>query len=156
MNILDIDKFNLDTEWIEQPKLYMRYVEKTADAREELDILKDQLSVARAELSLAIRKSPVKYLGDIKVTEGSIAACFDTNKGLQKLNKAIIEKKHEIEVFAGMLTSLEQRKRGLENLVELHGRSYFAEPRAKGKVGEAITEKRTRSVYRKGVKRREG
>jgi hypothetical protein len=52
---LKIDKFNLDSEWEEQPMRYMYYAEQYVDKAKELADMKNLLSVRTSEIELEYR-----------------------------------------------------------------------------------------------------
>jgi len=75
-NLLDIDNYALDTEWIRQPTLFFEYAEQLTDARNELDEAKSRLEVAKAELDevcasldTQIRSNPESFGVTSKITE---------------------------------------------------------------------------------------
>jgi len=124
---IEIDETALDVEWLDQPRLMLRYCKHAADMRREVDLAKEALDVARAEADRAIRKSPSEY-GIEKVTEASVQAAITTHKSYQEAVARHIEAKYEYEVALAAVRSFEQRKTALENLVRLHGASYFSGP----------------------------
>lgn len=151
-SFLDIDINQLDVEWLKQPKLYERYAERLADAKRDLEIAKSELEVTRAELDQDIRDRPDAYdLG--KVTEPAIANVILTEKEYRRSRKKVIECKHFVDVLDAMVTALDHRKKALENLVFLHGQSYFASPRASAEQHGEMEEMRKRSVRSKGTRK---
>lgn len=142
-NLLDIDHYVLDEEWMNQPKLYFRYSAELTKAREEWDLLRNQLEVAKselddvmAELDLQIRNDPDGFGLTGKVTEASIKntillqeAYKTAKKECEGIQTKIIQAKSSIGVLEGFVEALSQRKTALENLVRLHGQNYFSTPR---------------------------
>lgn len=151
---LEIDKNLLDEEWLKQPKLYMQYAEKLAKYERQLDEAKSELDVTKAEIQLKVRNNPGNY--DLeKVTEGAIEAVIVTQEeyqeGLETLNKI----KYQVAIYKAAVRAIDQRKDALENLVRLHGQSYFATPIARGEDGNAgIDEVRKNKAANTGVKTR--
>jgi hypothetical protein len=146
---LAIDRDSLDEEWVNQPDLYHTHAVNLADARKALDEEKIELDVVKAELDKEIRESPADF-GLEKTTETSIALTIVTQKRYKQQQQKVIDAKHHVDVLAAMVTALDHRKRALENLVDLHGQSYFASPRTTGEKGEAMREAEKRSVRRRG------
>ena len=60
-SFLDIDPYNLDEEWRDQPKLYGKWAKRLANARRDLEQAKANLELVEAELSIAIREDPSHY-----------------------------------------------------------------------------------------------
>lgn len=151
---LQIDEFNLDQEWINQPRLYYKWAAKSADARQRSDEAKAELEVVKAELSLAIRSNPEKY-GFAKVTEVVVAAAVlqqeECENALQNFHNA----RHDYDIAQVAVSALDQRCKALEKLVTLKMADYFSEPKAPREAKGAMGEKVKQSVRRRGRERRE-
>jgi hypothetical protein len=63
--------------------------------------------------------------------------------------------RHKASVLKVAVTALDQRKKALEKLVDLHGQDYFSTPRAKGENREKMEELET-SLRRKRTQKRRG
>lgn len=123
-----IDETALDVEWLEQPSLMLKYIKHSAQAEKELDEAKQTLDVVRAEVDSAIRKNPEGY-GLSKVTDASIASTLIIQEEYKIAFENFLEVKYEASMAKGAIKAFEQRKESLENLVKLHGQSYFAGPK---------------------------
>lgn len=148
-SFLDIDQYNLDREWIGQPKLYGHWARKAADARLKMDEAKANLELVQAELDLEVRSNPEKF--DVaKVTENTVKAAILQDVryvgALRKTNEA----RHDYEVACAAVSALDHRKKALEKLVELHLASYYAEPRAPRGRKEEVEEMTKQRVRRRG------
>lgn len=123
-----IDETALDIEWLDQPKLMLKYTRHAAQTRQDMDLAKEEVDLVKAELDKEIRDDPEKFDITTKVTEAvvsnTILACDEYKKVIKKYNKA----KFEYEVAQGAVRAFDQRKSALENLVRLHGQQYFAGP----------------------------
>jgi len=124
---LEIDPNALDVEWLEQPKKFFDVAEQAAEAKREVDRAKLALEVTEAELDNDIRTSPEKY-GLAKVTDKAIAAAIKMAEKYQEASKTLTEAQYEKNMLDSATQAWDQRKRALENLVFLHGQSYFAGP----------------------------
>jgi hypothetical protein len=132
-----IDEDMLDAEWLEQAALFMKYANNYADAQRDFDDVKQKLDILKAELDIEIRKNPKDY--DIeKVTEGSIQSAILITPSYQAMYDALLEAKYENDMAKNAVQAFNMRKDALENLVKLHGQSYFAGP----KVPHNLTEMR--------------
>jgi len=69
---ITIDDSALDLEWLDQPKLMLKYAQYVAQLSMERDILKEQVDVVKAELDAEIRTDPEKF-GLSKITEGAVS-----------------------------------------------------------------------------------
>lgn len=140
-----VDKDSLDEEWVEQPDLFHKYAVKLADARLAIEEAKAELDVTQSELDRDLRADPEAY--DIpKVTETALSNAIllqpEYKKALAKVNQA----RHHQDILQAAVTALDHRKKALENLVFLHGQSYFSSPRARGEDAEGMREAEKKSV----------
>lgn len=139
MSFIEVDPNRLDEEWVDQPRLFLKYAERKADAERDFAEVKSDLEVVEAELDIAVRATPDTF-GIKKVTESAVKSTIllqtDYQTALSKLHKA----KHKVDVLDAVVKALQHRKSALESLVTLHGQSYFATPRTKGSDREATAE----------------
>ncbi|NIU01110.1 MAG: hypothetical protein GWN01_09345 [Nitrosopumilaceae archaeon] len=124
---IEIDHEALDIEWLEQPGKMLKYSRYSADTRQIMDMTKERLELVRAELDQQIRQYPDFYQ-IAKITEGSIQSTILKDPEYRKTAEEYINAKHEYELAQGAVKAFDQRKTALENLVRLHGASYFAGP----------------------------
>jgi len=125
---LEIDPNQLDIEWLRQPKLYFKYAQEAASAREQVDTVKLQLDITLAQVMQEVRSNPEGF-GIAKVTEAAIDAAVKQDKRVITKQQKLIEEKNNAEVLRAAVDSFDQRKCALENLVKLHLGSYFAGPK---------------------------
>ena len=130
ISLVTVDPYNLDKEWVAQPKRYLKAAQELAKYRDRVAEMKAALDLAEASLGIRIRSDPDTHKVD-KVTESSISAAVKTHpeytEAVKKLNKA----KYKAEMAEALVTALEHRKRALEKMVDLHAMSYFANPKSK-------------------------
>jgi hypothetical protein len=122
-----INDQELDIEWLEQPTKMFKYCSIAAQTRKELDQAKENVDVVKAGLDQAIRNNPGNF-GLEKVTDKAIESVITTDKEYIKASNAYIQAKYENEMALAAVRACDQRKDALENLVRLHGQSYFAGP----------------------------
>lgn len=126
---IEIDGESLDLEWIEQPKMMLKYTQHLANVKRELEECKQALDIAKAEADKKIRTEPEKF-GIEKVTEVVVANAILNEKGYKKAYTEFLEAKFEVDMSQGAVNAFEHRKAALENLVKLYGQQYFAGPKA--------------------------
>lgn len=146
-----IDETSLDVEWLEQPRLMLKYAREAAHARAEADKAKERLEVTRAELDRNIRHDPDGY-GIGKITETVVQNTIVAEDAYRKAHEEFIDAQHEAEMARYAVRAMEQRKDALENLVRLHGQQYFAGPRVPRDLQretEAAREARQKRVDKK-------
>lgn len=154
---LKIDPEMLDVEWLKQPQYFFKYSEKSAEAQRDYNKAKEKVEVCRAILASSIRKYPADY-GIEKVTEGSLSEalsmCLKENE--DEIRTAVLDYREAIEtlndikfdadILQSAVRAFEQRKTALENLVKLHGASYFSSPSAPRELKKTMGE-----IEREGV-----
>jgi len=126
---LAIDPNALDVEWLDQPKKFFDVAEQAAEARRGVDRAKLALEVTEAELDNDIRTNPLKY-GIAKITEPALKAAMRMTDKYQKAQTALADAQYEKAMLDSATQAWDQRKRAIENLVSLHGQSYYASPSA--------------------------
>lgn len=131
-----IDQNRLDWEWLRQAPMYHRAARKAADARKRVTEARATLDVVRAECASAIRNDPVKF--DIgKLTESALAEAVLQQLEYKEAQQELVDAQHAADIAAAAVNSLDQKRRALADLVELHGRDYFSEPRARSPEAQA-------------------
>ena len=125
---LEIDRFNLDREWTNQPVLYMEYSEKAAEARKRMDEAREHLDVVKAELDKKIRKNPEDF-GLSKITESAVVNTILLQPEYSGANDIYLEARHNYDVLSSLVRAFDHRKSALENLVRLHVAGYYSEPK---------------------------
>ena len=124
---LTIDPDSLDTEWLDQPRLMLRYAKHASKMKMEVERAKEKLDIIRADLDKKIRVVPEEF-GITKLTESVITSTVITQVKYRTGNEAFLEAAYEANMAQGALRALEGKKTALENLVKLHGQQYFAGP----------------------------
>jgi len=124
---ISIDETALDVEWLDQPRLMLKYAQYAAKCKTELDRAKEALDVVKAELDREIRQNPGDY-GVNKITESAVQSAILVQPQYQQASKDYTDSKYEYEIAVAAVRAIDQKKTALENLVKLHGMSYFAGP----------------------------
>jgi hypothetical protein len=132
---LKIDEDALDIEWLDQASLFMKYAKIAAEARRNLDEAKQALDIIKAEIDKDIREKPSEY-GLEKVTDKAIDAIILNEKEYQVVWNKFLDMKYEADMASNAVVAMNQRKEALENLVKLHGQSYFAGPKLPRNLSE--------------------
>ena len=125
---IKIDETALDVEWLNQPRLCLKYSQELAEAKKEVDQAKEKLDVIRADLDKEIRNNPKKF-GMEKITEGAIQSNIVIHNLFRTAETRLTEAKYKSEMIRAAVSAIEHRKDALENLVKLYGQQYFAGPK---------------------------
>ena len=147
---ISIDQNALDKEWLRQPELMYDYSVQLADARSAMDLAKNKAEVVYAQLDADIRANPTQY-GINKISETAIKNAIASEKAYRISQRKVLETRHELDILQAAVTALDHKKQALQNLVTLHGQSYFSSPSASA-TGKAALEDITKQSVRRGVK----
>ena len=150
MNKFEIDINRLDREWIRQPALIETQLHDAAEKRIELDQAKNNLQIVEAQLDQQIRADPDTF-GMMKITEGAVTKTIVLQDEYQEALTAVHDAKYAYDVAMAAVQALDHKKKGLEDLVKLHGQSYFSTPQAEPEELEEATKEAAR---RKGVRKK--
>jgi hypothetical protein len=134
---LEIDKYALDTECLDQPRRFMVWSEQLATASAERDRTEQQRKIIEAQVEQKIRGNPDAYGG--KLTEAGIKSHITINSEVIDAQKAEIDASYRVNVLLSAKQAFEQRRSMLENLVKLFLSGYWAEPKIKEEEGQALT-----------------
>ena len=143
--ILTIDENQLDKEWINQPNLVFKFSKKQASARKEMDAIKNEIEVVKADLDKQLRLAPEAF-GILKVTESAISSAIVLQPQYQEVQNKLNNARYELDIYTAMVNALEHKKRALESLVSLHGQNYFSTPKADDSAKEFIEEGKKKTV----------
>jgi hypothetical protein len=127
-DIFEIDPHQLDTEWLNQPRLFVEWADKLSDAKEAYERAKASRDLVEAQLALRVRQNPKKYGFDKatdKLTEQIVAA----HPKLQRYINQVIICLADVDHLKAVVDALHQRKAALENSVQLFAMKYTAMPR---------------------------
>ena len=125
---MSIDESALDVEWLEQPKLTVKYAQLSAQAKKELDKAKMELDVTTARLDAKIRQNADSY-GITKTTESAVLNTIYLQDEWKAANDKYIEARYTQSLMQDAMRAISDRTTALENLVRLFGQQYFAGPK---------------------------
>jgi len=149
-----IDSSALDVEWLEQPKLMMKYTALVAKAEKTVEIIMEKKGIVKSELDKDIRLNPKKFkLHNLeKLTESIILSTIHKDKEYRSVRKKLIEAQYEKKMAEGAVRACSQRKDALENMVRLLGQQYFAGPSVPRDLNTVTAKKERQKRVDKGVK----
>ena len=152
-NDMAIDDTALDIEWLEQAELATKWGIKCIDAKDELARAEENVKITRAELVQKANADPDKYLGDyVKPTVANVEAYYRTHKDHKDAKERWLTALKEVGVLEVVKNEISfTRKAALENMVQLHGQSYFAGPKM---PRDLHTERKDRNKTRQEANKR--
>jgi hypothetical protein len=149
---IEIDEGQLDVELLDQARTFLKYARYAAEAGRAVDLAKEALDVERATIDQEVRSNPEAF-NITKMTEATVQNAVITDARHQVKSQHYIEAKYEFQLAQAAVRAFDQRKTALENLVKLHGMSYFAGPSSPRDLTEE-REKRNRLANQRVVMRR--
>ena len=139
------NQFELEEEWVKQPKLRLKWGQALADEKREVNRIKDRLAVVEAELSLDVRARPGVY-GLDKLTEAVIAAVVKKDHKRCSWSDKLIAAQHEMDMVQAAVSAIDHRKSALGDLVALYLADYYAKPKAPHADREQIEDMEKRAI----------
>jgi hypothetical protein len=135
-----IDLDNLELEWLSHPNKVELVSREIADAKLNLAELESEQEVVESRIKLKIRDNPEKY-GLKSSANEPVKERMVLFKSYKRIIRKINEAKHIVNLLQGAMNTLEHRKKALEDLVTLQGRSYFATPRMEEDAPRRVKQK---------------
>jgi len=138
----EIDRDRLDVECENQSLLCHQLNVLLADEEDRLATAKADMELTEAEVELAVRNEPEKFVPNpkVKITETLISATVKVSKRYQTALRAYNAAKHAVGIAKAGTEAIDHRKRMIEKLCELQGRDYFSGPRLPKGVQEGVIE----------------
>lgn len=141
-DIESLDLLKLELHWLGHDELVRDWGELQAEAELDLEETQSALDLKKADVEFKLRKSDPEHHGFEKWTEGAIKCLLIKNEKVQDYEKRVRIRKHKVRLLKGVMKRLDNRKRALEKLVDLHGQQYFAVPRSPASDSDFETDAR--------------
>lgn len=126
-NLFTIDPDRLDREWADMPGQTRKVGYAEADADFAASRAKSFADVTYARLELAARREPVKFgLGDAP-TNPAVKAAVEMHADYQAAVEALHRAEYALKIAKAETAAMADKRRGLENMVELKRIEYYGE-----------------------------
>lgn len=152
--ILDIDLTHLDEHCIQQARLFHKYAKEVVKAEDEVRSAKVILRTVEADLQLRIRKRPKRFKLPEKITEIVVTSAITVHFKFQEAQKEYHRALSNHADAMILKEAIQQKNFSLKELVQLHGQSYFADPKIETDVRNLVDSSRTERM-RKSRKRKD-
>lgn len=151
-NDLEINKKTLDDDWLRQPRLFMKWSERVAQAMFERDRAKENLEVTKAELDGFVRIDPLAYgwEDNKKPTEAFIANAVLQDERYKEASLDLAEKQKSYSILSSAKEAFNHRKAALEGLTKLFHDEYWTTTTRTGETVK-IDETNERQEVQKGL-----
>ncbi|HPT36503.1 MAG TPA: hypothetical protein PK309_08250 [Bacillota bacterium] len=148
VHLFDLDPNKLDKHCLDQPKLVLEWGIKLAEAKDFYDRAKAALDVAQAEAHQEIAANPEQFdlaKPTVDAIKSAVARHEDVQVAVERLQRA----KHKVDLLQAVMTALDNRKRSIEGLIQLHGQEYFSVPVVSSANRERMSEETKNQVRRR-------
>lgn len=139
----------LDKELIKHPMRTYRAAQQLTEAKKRLSEAKAAEELAEAVMAGKIRADPEKYIASGKLTEPALKEAVVRSKMVRECVAQRIAAQELVDAAYGQVNALSVKKDVLQDLVKLHGMSYFSTPRV-----DKETEQRASSSIQRHTKKR--
>lgn len=129
---VEIDFHKLHENYRDQPRLYMDWAEKWANAEEAKKLRSRQID-------LDVRDNPEKYGLKNNPAESAVKAKIDSDKEYIRLRK-------DAAILASVKMAMEHRKGSLDGLAKLFVTGYFTVPDLPKEIRDAVDELGKQSI----------
>jgi hypothetical protein len=119
-----LDRFKLEEESEALSSIYAYYASQQAEAHIEADKAKKELDRVKATKELYLRRNPPM---DVKLTEGTVAALVQEASEVVDAENNLLSANEKLYNLDSAIYALNQKKAGLEYLVNLWERGYYSQ-----------------------------
>lgn len=151
---VQINKYKLDDELVEQPQRYYEWAKLEAKANDDVAYYKDRLEIIKAEVEIRIRKHPTAFDLPENPKEGLIKAAILIQPKVKRANRKLLKAMRTHRLLTKAEKSFEHRKKSLEGLVSLNMQMHFSTPRGVQRKDFEIEEQRDNLLEKARNKRR--
>lgn len=148
-----IDPDQLDVACLEQPSMVFDYNEEYARAKRRAERAKANIDLVKAQCIADIRENFKEY-GMAKYSETGAKSMAETMEEYIEAQEEYQEARYEQDVLSAAVKAFDHRKSMLQELVQLHGASYFAGPSVPRELSKEWAKGKTRDSARESVKSR--
>ena len=121
---IEIDRNELELEEEKQSSIHLEVGELRVEAKSVVRQLENDIKFLRSDLDAEIRKNPGKYEID-KITVGAIDSAILRDKEYRNLEAKLLEVQTISDHFQILLSTVEERKSLLKDLVSLFIYNYY-------------------------------
>lgn len=136
---LEINMDDLETEWLEQPSLFMYYSQAHAEAIRDREEAKNHLDTVDAMLDSEIRtEENWKKHFEKHPTEGAIKNWVIMHEKHKNALAIFNKKSHDTNLLQSAKSAFDHRRKALENLVTLLVTGFHSQPKVSKQVTQGV------------------
>ena len=157
-DLFEIDKNNLDEEWVKFPARYYKAAKAHAEASDAYERACSKLKVVTAELDNAIRRNP-KEFGLNKMTETALDRVLILQPRYVRVQDQMFRTKHDLNVCQAEVKTLDHLRYSLDGTTRLALSEYFsvdAKPRVPPEERKRLDEVSRQHAFKDKHKIRRG
>lgn len=151
---LSVDKHHLDTECLNQIDMREQVAFGLVEAEAQLAAAKAARDLLHAQLIQIGQRNPAELNLPDRPTVDQLRAAVECDQEYQRADEVYRDAAQELAMLKAADRVLDDRRRMLEHLVQLHGRSYWAEPRVSGADAQAVRDAVSNAGIGSGAVRR--
>ena len=136
---IKINKYDLDTEFENQPSRYIKWSTKYANAVRNRDDLEQKRKVIKAELDTEYRQEFDRL--KVKITEPVIDSAIRQDERHKEISDQLIIAEEAVNIMEAVKWGFEQRKESLKWLAQLTLAGYYSEVKQPEAMREEKKEK---------------
>lgn len=122
---VSIDAEALDVEWINQPRIYMKWAKLASLAEDAMKKAKENIDFVDSTNDKEFRNMNT----GVKFTEAMVKAYVETHKLHEEATNKFHDAVYKYNICNNAVRAMDHKKTSLENLVRLWGGAYFAGPK---------------------------
>lgn len=132
---LEIDKYRLDKEWLNQPQLYIKYAMAAAYFNKAAALAEAEVKIVQANLETDAAEDPDACLGrGVKASNERCKNYALMHPDYEKARHQAAQAKYQADMALSAVFACNQRKDALEQLVRLQGMEFNSAPIARDEL----------------------
>lgn len=148
---LSVDKHRLDLECVNQIDMREEVCFALVDAENRLAAAKAARDLLHAQLIQIGQHNPAQLNLSDRPTVDQLRAAVECDQEYQAADEVYRDAVTEVAMLKAADRVLDDRRRMLEHLVQLHGRAYWAEPRVSGADAQGVRDAVSSQAIGSGV-----
>jgi hypothetical protein len=144
---IQIDKHDLDNEWVAQPGLYLEIADRLALEISLRDEASSTIKDLAAELDAEVRESHAD--DEKKPTETAIKMEIVGHKRMQRAKEGLLELEKNVGLLSARRDAFQMRKSALQDLTSLHLGGYYQSNSGAAKNAREATHDSSRKAMNK-------
>jgi hypothetical protein len=144
-DVIRVNKHRLDEEAENHAELTYNEAVNLILLKEEIEVLERGYKKKKAEKFIQVKKDPIMFNLD-SASDKTVEALLMNDPELIRMEDVLRTYEKELAIRTAFLSALNARKSMINDLVTLHGQSYFAKTQTTGEAKKRVEEQAKASV----------